>query len=75
MSPMRKIPAIIGLTLLGCGLVIIYVYLGWPERFDRFLEPFLPWSVDVAVKLATAFLTIGVIILLIASTGSSRAQK
>ena len=75
MNPRREIPAIIGLSLMGCGLVIIYVHLGWPERFDRFLEPLLPWRIDVAVKLATAVLTIGVIILLIASTASSRAQK
>ena len=75
MSPRRKIPAIIGLSLIGCGLMIIYVHLGWPERFDHFLEPFLPWRIDVAVKLATAVLTIGVVILLIASTAGSRAQK
>jgi hypothetical protein len=63
------------MALIGCGLVIIYVHLGWPERCDRFLDPFLPWGVDVAVKLATTVLTIGVVILLIASTASSRAQK
>jgi hypothetical protein len=73
MSPGRKIPAIIGLSLIGCGL-IIYV-LGRPERFDRFLDPFLPWRIEVAVKSAIAVLTIGVVILLIASTASSRVQK
>ena len=75
MSPKRKTPAIIGSALIGCGLIIIYVHLGWQERFDRFLEPFLPWRIEMAVKLATAVLTIGVVILLIASTASSRAQK
>jgi len=55
--------------------MIIYVHLGWPERFDHFLEPFLPWGIEAAVKLATTGLTIGVVILLIASTASSRAQK
>ena len=75
MSPRRKIPTIIGLSLIGCGMMIICVHLGWPERFDRFIEPLLPWRIETAVKLATAVLTIGVIILLIASTASSRAQK
>ena len=75
MNPRRKIPTIIELSLIGCGMIIIYVHLGWPERFDRFLQPFLPCRIEAAVKLGTGVLTIVVVILLIASTASSGAQK
>jgi uncharacterized membrane protein len=63
------------MALIASALLIIYVHLAWPEPFDRFIEPFLPWRVEVAVKLATAVLTIGVVILLVASTGGSKEQK
>ena len=81
MSPRRKIPAIIGMALSACGLLIIYVHLviyvhlAWPERFDRLVEPFLPWRVEASVKLAAAALTVGVIVLLVASTASSKDQN
>jgi uncharacterized membrane protein len=75
MRPERKLPAIIAMMLIGCGLLIIYVHLGWPQRFDRFLEPFLPWRIEVAVKLATIVLTIGAVILLIASTAGSKDRR
>jgi uncharacterized membrane protein len=71
----RRIPVVMAMALIASGLLIIYVHLAWPEPFDRFLEPFLPWRVEVAVKLATAILTIGVVILLVASTGGSKEQK
>ena len=75
MRPRRKIPAIIAMALITSGLLIIYVHLGWPERFDRLVERFLPWRVEAGVKLATAVLTVGVVLLLVASTGGSREQK
>ena len=75
MSPQRKIPAVIAIALTACSLVIIYVHLAWPEPVDRFLESFLPWRIEVAVKFAAAVLTIGVVILLVASTGGSKDQN
>jgi uncharacterized membrane protein len=75
MRPSRKIPAIIATALIISSLLIIYVHLAWPERFDRLVEPFLPWRVEIGVKLAAAVLTIGVVLLLVASTGGSREQK
>ena len=75
MRPRRKIPAIIGMALSVCSLLIIYVHLGWPERFDRLVESFLPWRVEPSVKLAASVLTMGVILLLVASTASSKDQN
>jgi hypothetical protein len=74
-KPERKIPAIIAMALIGCGLLIIYVHLGWPQHFDHFLEPLLPWRIEVAIKLATIILTIGVVILLVVSTGGSKDRR
>ena len=75
MRPRRKIPAFIGMALSACGLLIIYVHLRWPERFDRLVEPFLPWRVEASVKLPATVLTIGVILLLVASTASANGQN
>ena len=75
MRPMSKILAVIGLALITSSLMIIYIHLGWPESFDRLVEPFLPWSIEVGVKLAAAVLTIGVVLLLVASTGGASEQK
>ena len=75
MRSKRKIPAIIAMALITSSLLIIYVHLGWPERFDRLIEPFLPWRIEVGVKLAAVVLTIGVVLLLVASTGSAEEQK
>jgi uncharacterized membrane protein len=66
----RKIPAAVGVALIVCGLLIVYVHLQWPERFDRVVGPFLPWRVETGMKLPTVVLTIGVLLLLVASTGS-----
>ena len=75
MRPRRKIPAIIGMALSVCSLLIIYVHLGWPEHFDRLVERFLPWRVEASVKLAAVVLTMAVILLLVASTASSKDQN
>ena len=75
MRSRRKIPAVIGVALITSSLLITYIHLGWPERFDRLVEPFLPWRIEVGVKLAAVVLTIGVVILLVASTGGSKEQK
>jgi hypothetical protein len=53
----------------------ISTILDGPERFDRLIEPFLPWRIEVGVKLAAVVLTIGVVLLLVASTGSAEEQK
>jgi len=71
MRPVRKIPAVIGMALIISSLMIIYTHLAWPESLDRLVESFLPWGTEVGVKLATVVLTIGVVVLLVASTGGA----
>ena len=68
MKPRRRIPAIVGMALIFCGFLIACVHFAWPAGFDDLMEPFLPWTVDIGIKLSATVLAIGALILLIAST-------
>jgi hypothetical protein len=63
------------MTLILCGRLIVYVHIQWPGGFDRLVGPFLPWQVETGMKLLTVVLTIGVLLLLVASTGGSKDQN
>ena len=75
MRMQRKIPAIIGMALIACGFLIVLVHSQWPERFDSLVRPFLPWRVGIGINLPTVVLTVGVVLLLVASTGRSKERK
>jgi hypothetical protein len=71
----RKIPAIIGMALIACSFLIVLVHWQWPQRFDSFVQPFLPWRVGIGLNLPTVVLAVGVVLLLVASTGGSNERK
>jgi hypothetical protein len=67
---LKNAPSLIGVALIVCGLMILAVHSEWPIRFHDFVGTIRLFGGDVDIRWpGYAALMIGVVLLLIGSTG------
>lgn len=71
-----NIPSLIGMALIVCGLLALAVHSEWPVLFHNFVGTIRLWGGDIDIRWpGFAAIMVGVVLLLMGSTGSSRQQK
>ena len=71
-----NIPSFIGMALIVCGLLALAVHSEWPILFHNFVGTMAALRrLVLAAAHGFAAIMVGVVLLLMGSTGSSRQQK
>jgi len=70
---LRNIPSIVGMALIVCGLLLLAIHSEWPIRFHNLVGTIQLWGGEVDIRWpGYAAMMIGVVLLLMGSTGGSK---
>jgi hypothetical protein len=73
---LKNAPSLIGIALIVCGLMILAVHSEWPISFHSFVGTIRLFGGDVDIRWpGYAAMMIGVVLLLIGSTGRPKNQS
>jgi len=73
---LRNIPSIVGMALIVCGLLLMAIHSEWPIRFHNLAGTIQLWGGEVDIRWpGYAAMMIGVVLLLMGSTGGSKQQN